>query len=145
MIATAPRIQRYAADADYGHGAPRAATHNRGVTRHVRAESVERLEPHRFTPKLCTPQGDDPAQLCQCQATAWAPLRPLPGFIARAEPQCPLAVACHNMKKTALILARLFGRLPASSRRPGVLGPNRVDIRRLFGGSAKSTPAQSLV
>ena len=124
----------------------RSRTHTKVVTRHVWADSVERTDAHRLTPAGKRHY----ARRKETVERSFADAKQLHGHryarfrgLARVQAQCLLAAACQNMKKIALLLARLFGRFTPSVCLLGALGWDQPRIRGPFRRLPKITPAHN--
>lgn len=124
----------------------RSHNHTKVVTRHVWADAVERTDARRLTP-----QGKRSyARRKETVERSFADAKQLHGHryarfrgLSRVQAQCLLAAACQNMKKIALLLARLFGLFRPSARTLGALDWALDVIRCIFRQSSEVTPAHS--
>ena len=112
--------RHYASDATICEHCPmlehctQSRNHIKVVTRHVWADSVERIDQHRLTP-----QGKRYyARRKETVERSFADAKQLHGHryarfrgLSRVRAQCLLAAACQNMKKMALVLARFWLRI----------------------------------
>jgi len=119
-------------------------THTKVVTRHVWADSVERTDARRLT----AAGKRHYARRKETVERSFADAKQLHGHryarfrgLSRIQAQCLLAAACQNMKKIALLLARLVGHLTPSICLFGALDRDRPDIRGLFRQLSELTPA----
>ena len=109
--------------------------HTKVVTRHVWAESVDRIDAHRLTPAGKRYY----ARRKETVERSFADAKQLHGHryarfrgLSRVQAQCLLAAACQNMKKIALLLARLLGLLPPLFPPLAVLSRDCADVGRHF-------------
>lgn len=121
----------------------KSRSHTKVVTRHVWADSVERIDAHRLTPEGKRYY----ARRKETVERSFADAKQLHGHryarfrgLSRVQAQCLLAAACQNMKKIALLLARLFDFLSATAGLFQAFSLRCAGSQRVFNSSARTRP-----